>query len=83
MEGSSIWGQDNLKFKARPVSYLRQKSMRMKWQIPLKVQKEDSVTKYSQGMEGINSNRIMIILMYSQQTSPAWNQKVFQTGKQM
>ena len=45
---------------------------------------KDSVTKYSQGTEGVTVTELPSSSLYSQQTSRgAWNQKVLQAGKQM
>lgn len=62
MEGSSTWGQNNLKFKSRPVSYLRGKS-EDEMTDSIKGSK-DSVTKYSQGTEGITVTVTIVFTVF-------------------
>lgn len=62
-----MWGQNNLKFKSRPVSYLRGMS-EDEMTDSIKGSK-DSVTKYSQGTEGVTVTELPSSSLYSQQTS--------------
>lgn len=61
MEGSSTWGQNNLKFKSRPVSYLRWKS-EDEMTDSIKGSKGRQCDKVQSGDGRNNSNRITIVL---------------------
>lgn len=61
MEGSSTWGQNNLKFKSRPVSYLRRKS-EDEMTDSIKGSKGRQCDKVQSGDGRNNSNRITIVL---------------------